>query len=352
MRVLQLGPYPPPAGGVSRNLLAIREELAAAGHSCEIIVTAKSDEVRDEVGVHRPSSAFDLLRLLRVLDYDVLHIHVGGDITSRLMRLMLACCVFGKGKKVLTMHSGGYPTSESAIAAKPASVRGRIFRMFDRVISVNKAIAEVFSSYGVPLEKNLVIPPHALRNPDENVSVPEGLARFAAEHSPFLLSVCALEAEYDVFTQIEALGTVLTKFPDAGLMLVGSGSQEAEIRKAVESKPYARRVLLGGGVENDVALHLMRSADVFLRTTLFDGDAIAIREAMFFGTPVIATDNGMRPEGVALVPVKDNSALVDAIVTIASRPRDGRPKQADDVSNIRAVVELYGEIVKRVDSRR
>ena len=345
MRILQLGPYPPPAGGVSRNLLAIREELTAAGHSCEIIVTAKSDEVRDEAGVHHPSSAFELLKLLRVLDYDVLHIHVGGDITSRLMRLMLACCVFGKGKKVLTMHSGGYPTSESAVAAKPASMRGRIFRMFDRVISVNKAIAEVFASYGVETQKNLVIAPHSLRNPDDAVTVPKNLAEFASVHSPFMLSVCSLEAEYDVFTQIEALGSVLTKFPDAGLMVVGSGAQEEEIRKSIESKPYAGRVLLAGGVENGVALHLMRSADVFLRTTLFDGDAIAIREAMFLGTPVIATDNGMRPEGVTLVSVKDKAALAEAIVGIASRPRKEKPVLPDDVSNISAVLELYGELV-------
>ena len=345
MRILQLGPYPPPAGGVSRNLLAIREALTAAGHSCEVIVTAKSDEVRNEAGVHRPPSALALLGLLRSLEYDVLHLHVGGDITARLMRLMLACCVVGKGKKVLTMHSGGYPASEEALRAKPSSSRGRVFRMFDRIISVNKAIAEVFSSYGVPMERNLVIPPHALRNPNEGVSVPQNLSEFASTHRPFMLSVCALEAEYDVFTQIEALGAVLTKFPDAGLMVVGAGSQKAEIRKAVESKPYAERVLLAGGVENDVALHLMRDADVFLRTTLFDGDAIAIREAMFLGTPVIATDNGMRPDGVTIVPVKDKTSLADAVIRIVSEGKKDRPILPDDSSNIDSVLSLYEELV-------
>lgn len=345
MHVLQLGPYPPPEGGVSRNLLAIREELVAAGHHCSIIVTAKSDEVHEEADLYRPSSAVELVRLLRSIDYDVLHVHVGGEITSRLMRLMLACCVFGRGKKVLTMHSGGFPTSEEGAAAKPSSLRGRIFRMFDRIISVNKSIAEVFASYGVAVEKNLVIPPHSLRNPSSDVRIPESVNDFAERHRPFLLTVCSLEAEYDVITQIEALGEVLEKFPDAGLMLVGSGSQELEISNAIESKPYAERVMLAGGLPNDAVLHLMRGADAFLRTTLFDGDAIAVREAIFVGTDVIATDNGMRPDGVKLIPMKDKSALADAIVKTASRGKKQKTVQPDDSSNISAVITLYRELM-------
>lgn len=345
MHVLQLGPYPPPHGGVSRNLLAIREELLAAGHRCSVIVTAKSDVAERVNDVHRPSSAFALIRLLRSLDYDILHVHVGGDITPRLMRLMFACCVIGKGKKILTMHSGGYPTSAEGANAKPSSVRGRIFRMFDRVISVNKAIAEVFASYGVAGEENLVIPPYQLRNPSCSVEMSASLNDFSVRSQPFLLTVCSLEPEYDLFTQIEAVGEVLEKFPDAGLMVVGAGSQEGEIRKAVDSKPYADRVMLAGGLSNDNALELMRRADVFLRTTLFDGDAIAVREALFVGTDVIATNNGMRPEGVMLVPMKDKAAVADAIVKIASRAKKQKPVLPDDDSNIRAVTSLYRELM-------
>lgn len=345
MHVLQLGPYPPPEGGVSRNLLAIREALVADGHRCSIIVTAKSENNEQEDGVYHPNSALGLLKLLRSLDYDVLHLHVGGDITARLMRLMLACCVVGKGKKILTMHSGGYPASESALAAKPASTRGRIFRMFDRVISVNKAIAEVFSSYGVSGDANLVIAPHALRSPSAAVEVPSDLRAFASRCEPFLLTVCSLEPAYDLITQIDSMGAVLERFPNAGLMIVGSGSQESEVKKAIESKPYAENILLAGAVGHDVALHLMRQADVFLRTTLFDGDAIAVREALFLGTEVIATDNGMRPDGVVLISVRDKSALADAVIEVASRGKKEKAVLPDDDSNIKAVISLYRELM-------
>ena len=37
MRVVQLGPYPPPHGGVQTNLVAIREYLRRSGHACDAI---------------------------------------------------------------------------------------------------------------------------------------------------------------------------------------------------------------------------------------------------------------------------------------------------------------------------
>ena len=52
------------------------------------------------------------------------------------------------------------------------------------------------------------------------------------------------------------------------------------------------------------------SADLMLRTTWYDGDAISVREALHFGVPVIASDNGMRPKGTHLIPARDLEALV------------------------------------------
>ena len=50
-----------------------------------------------------------------------------------------------------------------------------------------------------------------------------------------------------------------------------------------------------------------------LRTTWYDGDALSVREALHFGLPVIATDNGMRPAGVRLIPPRDLKELLAAI---------------------------------------
>ncbi len=341
MHVLQLGPYPPPEGGINRNILAIREELLKAGHRCSIVTTSRSTKITPEPDVHHPKSGADLIKIIRKIDSDVLHLHVGGDITKRIMGLALACTVFGNGRKLLSVHSGGYPTSREGQAAKRKSVRGLIFRRFEKVISVNPIIAEVFERYGLTNGRNRVIYPFVHRLPDPGAEVPESLNTFLSTHQPMMLTVGLLEPEYDLFMQIDAMGKVLETRPDAGLIIVGSGSLERELREFIDSKPYRDRILLAGDVEHRVTLHLLKRCDILLRTTLFDGDAISVREALFLGTPVIATDNGMRPEGVHHIPIHDSEALTAKIDELANETPLRAMPDKDDMSNVTAILELY-----------
>ena len=262
MHVLQLGPYPPPEGGISRNMLAIREELLAAGHQCSIIATSQTSDPVDEPGVYHPRSPVALLRLLARLEFDILHLHIGGKVTARVLSLAFACTFFAKGKSVLTLHSGAYPMSEAAQNASPTSIRGFILRRFRRLIAVNEQIADVFRRYGVPPTRIAVISPYALKQPDPNVEVPDDLAEFYRSHSPLLLAVGGLERDYDPLLQIEALGDVLKKHPKAGLMIVGDGSMRPEVEAAVAATGYAGNIMLAGNVEHSVVLHLIRDADI------------------------------------------------------------------------------------------
>lgn len=350
MHVLQLGPYPPPEGGINRNMLAIRNELLKNGHRCSIIATSRSSKVTPEPDVYHPRSAFAVLRLLFKIKYDVLHLHVGGDISKRVLGLIFICGVLGGRKNVFTLHSGGYPLSKEGQAAKKNSLRAFLFRRFRQIIAVNPLIADVFERYGVEKEKIRIIYPFVHQTPDSNVQVPQNLNDFAVQHSPFLLTVGLLEPEYDLFMQIDAMGTVLETLTGAGLMIVGSGSLEEQLKQSIAEKPYAEKILLTGDVEHKITLHLINDCDILLRPTLFDGDAISIREALFLDTPVIATDNCMRPEGVRLMPVHDVDALIENIKDLAKS--EGKPKlvRAEEKENILEVLNLYDEI--RNDSRR
>lgn len=343
MRVLQLGPYPPPEGGINRNMLAIRDELRKNGYECSIIATAKSSKVTVEADVYHPRTPLELIKLLAKLNYDVLHLHIGGGIPARVLAFIAVCAFFGRGRSVLTLHSGGYAL-ENHKAAKPLSPAGTIFRRFEQIIGVNPLMIEMFERFGVKTEKLHLVYPFVLQSPDENVKIPANLERFVEKHNPFLLAVCLLEETYDLLMQIDALGKVLNKFPNAGLMIVGSGSLEAELKKAIAAKPYAQNIFLTGDVEHKTTLHLINKADVLLRTTLYDGDAIAVREALHLETPVIATNNGMRPEGVCLIPMHDEEALVRAIENLAPAVKKRKIKKPDDCRNIAAVLKIYEKI--------
>jgi hypothetical protein len=91
-------------------------------------------------------------------------------------------------------------------------------------------------------------------------------------------------------------------------------------------------------------LHLIRDAAMVLRTTLFDGDAISVREALFLGTPVIATGNNMRPAGVHLVPTSDKAALVSEILSVAVAGKAQPAEASSNNSNIEQVLKIYREI--------
>ncbi|HTH51889.1 MAG TPA: glycosyltransferase family 4 protein, partial [Pyrinomonadaceae bacterium] len=183
IRVLQLGPYPPPEGGVTRNLLAIRERLLARGDECSIIATSRSTKITDDPNVYHPRSAPDLLSLIRKIDHDVLHLHVGGDINRRVLSLMVAATTLGK-RSVLTMHSGGYATTDAAKKAKPNSARGRIFRRFSHVVAVNDALADIFGLCGVLNDRLSVIPPFVLTPPDDSVKLSSDIEAFCERDSP------------------------------------------------------------------------------------------------------------------------------------------------------------------------
>jgi glycogen synthase len=346
MRVLLLGPYPPPHGGVETNLVAIRNFLLKQGIACAVInITRHRKTEGDEI--YYPTSALQLIGLIFRLSYDVLHLHVGGILSQRVLRLSLACTAVPGRKTVFTFHSGGYPSTPRARSTGPRSLDGFVLRRFDRLIAVNQEIAEFFFGLGVSRDRVRIIAPHAFSSgTDYTEELAEPFADFFARHQPVLISAGQLEPEYDLHTQIEALGQLLPAYPNAGLILLGHGSLEEELRRVIFAKPFSEHVLICGDVPHVMTMRAIFRSDLMLRTTLYDGDAISVREALHLKTPVIATDNGMRPPGVRLVPISDAKALSAAITeTLAGGANRPRKIGVPDDTNLQAVLSLYRELV-------
>jgi glycosyltransferase involved in cell wall biosynthesis len=346
MKAVLLGPYPPPHGGVQTNLTAIREFLLARGEQCAVINLHRFRTGQGEAVFH-PTGALETLRLLIGLRADIIHLHIGGDLTPRLLGLSLACCAIPGSKAVLTFHSGGYPSSKEGRSAGPRTLRGFVFRRFDRIIAVNPEIAKMFARFGVTRERVRLIAPHALPATPPRTEMPERLREFFDAHDPVLVSVGLLEPEYDLPLQIEALGEIRRQFPKAGLALIGAGSLEADLRKRIAAQPWSTHILLCGDVPHRATLAAIAAANTLLRTTLYDGDSVSVREALHLGTPVIATDNGMRPPGLRLIPASDPAALLRAIEECLNSPRrEGAAHDGTGQENVEAVYQLYRELMQ------
>jgi glycogen synthase len=345
MRVLLLGPYPPPHGGVETNVVAIRRFLRKRGIPCAVInITRHRKQEADEI--YYPRNAVELVGRLFRLPYDVLHLHVGGLLSRRVLRLALVCNMVPGKKTVFTFHSGGYPSLPEAKALTSRSMAGMALRRFDRVIGVNQQIVDFFCRLGVQPGTTRLIAPHAfLAAEDHNGELPEPLKTFFADHRPVLISAGQLEPEYDLPLQIDVMERVREKFPQAGLLLLGQGSLEHRLREKIEEKLYAKHILLAGDIAHEVTMRAIAQADLMLRTTLYDGDAISVREALFVGTPVVATDNSMRPAGVHLIPFSDPNALFIAVEQVLRSPKTREKMPAPDEANLGAVLRVYEELM-------
>jgi len=346
MRVLLLGPYPPPHGGVQTNLVAIRAFLLKRGDSCAVINITRHRKAGAEE-VYYPKGPLQLLQLLARLRYDVLHLHIGGMLTNRLLALSLACTLRLGAKSVMTFHSGGFPSSPEGQSLGPATFAGFVLRRFDGIIGVNEEIVGFLHKMRVPSLRTRCISPYAFLPDDPSAnSLPAPLAAFFVAHDPVLISVGLLEPEYDLTLQIDAVPHVRQKFPDAGLLLIGSGSLEAALRARIDPNPCAQHILLAGDVPHAATMEAVSRSRLMLRTTLYDGDALSVREALQMGTSVIATETAMRPAGVRLMPKSDSQALLRAIEQELQQPTTRKETAGGDESNLQAVIDFYEDLLK------
>src|SRR5437870_9906324 len=94
---------------------------------------------------------------------------------------------------------------------------------------------------------------------------------------------------------------------------MGSGEQRAEAESLVRAAGLDDSIRMLGDVDHETCLSLISQSDVFLRTTLQDGDSISVREAIARGVPVVASRVGTRPAGTILFQPGDVSGMLAGI---------------------------------------
>ena len=161
-----------------------------------------------------------------------------------------------------------------------------------------------------------------------------------------MLAVGGLSKTYQPLEHISLMKRIREQLPKAGMIFIGGGELDDEVRRAELSQP-GRHIEFTGDLPRAETIEVIRRADVFLRLTLWDGDSVSLREAVHLGIPAVATDNGMRPDGVHLVSGIDDDSIPQLVESLAEIKGDRTVASHD--ANIRAVVELYGELTGTID---
>jgi len=92
-----------------------------------------------------------------------------------------------------------------------------------------------------------------------------------------------------------------------------------------------------------LTLGVLASADVFVRPTRADGDALSVREALALGCRVVASDAARRPMGTVMFPVGDADALAEILVTTLAAP----PPAPSAEDGLESLLQIYRRVEER-----
>lgn len=87
---------------------------------------------------------------------------------------------------------------------------------------------------------------------------------------------------------IEALPSILDKFPNTKLIFAGTGDDEWRLRDQVSKKHLDDHIEFKGEISDEVLADLYDLADIFLMPSSGEGQGLVYLEAMQFRTPIIA----------------------------------------------------------------
>ena len=123
---------------------------------------------------------------------------------------------------------------------------------------------------------------------------------------------------------LDAMPTILGRYPNAVLLLIGRGELEISLKEQAQRLGIEARVRFLG-LRQDVP-KLLAAMDVFVLPSLSEGLSMALLEAMASGKPVVATRVGGNPELIDhgrtgfLVQPEDVSDLAANLLKLLSHP--------------------------------
>lgn len=252
-----------------------------------------------------------LTRLRRV---DVVHVF-SASYLSFLLAPMPAVLIARLLRKPVVLN---YRSGEAPDHLRRSRIARWLLGQVDSNIVPSAFLQEVFSRFGIASE----IIPNIV---DVNLFAFRDRPRFA----PRLVSTRNFEPLYNVSCTLQAFEIVQSRYPDATLTLVGSGSQADLLRQEVAARGL-RNVRFTGAVPPAEMWRHYADADIYLQTPEIDNMPTSILEAFASGCAVVSTSAGGVPAILTdevhgyLVPCGDAAAAAERVIRLVEDPESAR----------------------------
>jgi glycosyltransferase involved in cell wall biosynthesis len=195
------------------------------------------------------------------------------------------------------------------------------YRQVDGFIAASRAIKDILVHDRIPAGRIEVVYDGIDVEKIQNRPAIDLHAEYWLPHGvPVVANVGALVGHKGQRFLIDAMPLVLREVPDAHLVIFGEGELRAPLERQIKQLSLTKRVLLPGFRED--VLSLVKSADLFVMSSVTEGLGSAVLDAMAMGLAVVGTTAGGIPEAVVpgvtgeLVPPSEPKSLAAAMVKL------------------------------------
>ena len=335
-----VGSYPPPYGGQSIHILNLKNYLEENNIKCTVFNTGPNQKIKQDGVINISKMPLLLLELFK-LHFDIVHVHVAGYQNFQKILPMLFYHYFFRKKWIITFHSGKV-REESANPFVRRLVNCTIATAHN-IICVNKEIKKSILAQGISASKCIINPAFSINSSFLGKELDENIDIFFKSHSPIISCVGMYEPQYGFETAISCFSLLKEKFPQIGCVFVCSGGGEKqELVSLVEQAKMTEHIIFFEDLPHDQCVNIIGKSDLFTRPTLYDGDAISVREALALGVPVVASNTSFRPIGTVRFEIADVVGMTDAIAqTLISSKRDKTVPAASSEEYLEILLKVY-----------
>lgn len=351
----QVGPLPPPFGGMSVHLLRLVSGLRARGWIVSVLAAARTPPHPSFESRFLGNSAWRHFTWTRRHARGVVHLH------DRLSPLTLIAALAARSRGlplVLTLHGEPFSTLTRRRGLDP--FHRLALRHADHVVAVNSHVRDAIAHL-VPAARLSTIPAYIAPDPGEaSLASPQLQSWLDRESELPLLVALVYRALPPLLAQADVYGLDLLTAACEGLraggtpfrlaLLLAQAPRGTEERDYFASHEARLRAALGprfGLFVDEYAPPAIARAAVFLRPTRTDGDAVSVREALALGVPVVASDAAPRPAGVQLHRAGDAESLQQITSSVLAGSAGRRVVEAGDEPGLARLEAVYRSLGAR-----
>jgi len=348
IKVLFVGPLPPPVHGISMiNESIVNSDLRDRFHSKVLDIADRTPKANRTIGMFSISNAVQgILQSLHMFaklvtfrpDCVFLYLSQGkwgflrDSILIRLARFFSAKVVANLGGSNFRNFYDGRPRREQKRML-------RILNYISIIEVLGENLRDLFNGL-VPKERVSVVP-NGIKL-ESLIAISRKRVKRSPSHN--ILNLGSLSVAKGILELIDAFNIIAAEYSDAYLILAGpwkTKDDENRILSRIGESPFRDRIELTGLLHGKSKMAVFERADLFMQLSHNEGQSVALIEAISTGLPAICTRRGANSDVVVdgkggyVVDSHDPGLIAKSMVKILTDENTYRRFSAFNVSYAR-----------------